>query len=213
MTSHLEDRRLVNLPPDLTNALGEVSLRYGQIEYLLTMTIHRTGVSYDDAVAEVERLKGRKNVNRQAKQCFNAWAINDFGEVKGKERAAAFDRLVQEWAGLTDRRDDVIHCCWSLGSDDNQLTGTRKGKLLMTKEGRPLGIMDVELLGNDLKQFVFLLNLATRPMDNVSGPESAIAKMPTRFSSGYIVSSLLETSSTAAASFIASEHRLEPSDN
>lgn len=209
MANKLEARKLINLPRNLIKALGEVSVRYGQTEHLLTMTIHRTGqLSYDDAVAEVERLKRRKKVNRQAKHCFNAWAINHFGEAKGKERAAAFDRLIQDWADLTERRDDVIHCCWSVGCDDNQVTGTRRGELL-TRAGRPFGIKDVGLLGNDLRQFVFQLNRATEPTW-VSGPENEIADIPTRFTPGYVVPPRLETTATAAASFVTVEHDIGP---
>lgn len=212
MASILEARQLIKLPPVLIKALGEVSARYGQIEHLLTMTIHRTGqLSYNDAVAEVERLKRRKKVNRQAKQCFNAWAINNFGEINGKERAAAFDRLIQEWADLTERRDNVIHCCWSVGCDDNQLTGTRRGKLL-TRDGRPFGIKDVKLLGIDLKQFVFQLNRATEPTW-VSGPESEIAEIPDRFVPGYVIPAGLETTATAAALLTTTEQLTAPSDD
>ncbi len=67
MTSNLELRNLINLPPELIEALGQVSARYGQIEHLLTMTIHRTTqLSYDDAFAEVKKFRGRKEIRKRA---------------------------------------------------------------------------------------------------------------------------------------------------
>ncbi|MCH7539713.1 MAG: hypothetical protein IH999_04855 [Proteobacteria bacterium] len=200
MTSNVELRHLINLPPNLIEALGEVSARYGQIEHLLTMTIHRTAepeLSYDDAFAEVEKLRGGEQHSKRAKKSFNKWAIQEFGEIEGNERAEAFNDLIQNWAALAARRHDVIHCCWSVGIKDKQLSGTRKGKLL-TKDGRPFGIKDIEELGDNLTQFVVLLNKATKP-GRLSGPEKDIAGLPAKFSPGYIMPPIIETSATAAA--------------
>ena len=150
----MELRILINLPPELIEALGQVSARYGQIEHLLTMTIHRTAkLSYDDDFAEVERRRCRKKISKKAKQSFDDWAIKKFGEIEGKERAEAFNDLIQKWTDLAERRDNVIHCCWSVGIEDKQLSGTRKGGLLK-RDGRCFGIKDVEKLGNNLTQFL-----------------------------------------------------------
>ncbi len=213
MSNNLEDRRLIKLPPDLITTLGEVSARYGQIEHLLTMTIHRTaGISYDDAVTEVEKLRHRENVRRRAKRSFKTWAAEKFGETEGKARAESFNDLVKIWKGLHDRRDDVIHCCWSVGKEDQQLSGTRRGELLTT-EGRPFGIKDVEVLGTDLRQFVIHLNMATRPTSSVLGPESEIAAMPARFVPGWVIPAEWETTATAAALFTTTVRIAEPSDD
>ncbi len=95
----------MGLPPELIQALGEVSARYGQIEHLLTMTIHRTApISYDAAVDKVEELRSREKIRKEAKLSFNEWAIQKFGEIEGNERAEAFNDLIQNWAALTNRR-------------------------------------------------------------------------------------------------------------
>ena len=202
MTSNVELRHFINLHPNLIEALGEVSVRYGQIEHLLTMTIHRTAepeLLYDDAFAEVEKLRGGEQHIKRAKKSFNKWAIQEFGEIEGNERAEAFNDLIQNWAALAARRHDIIHCCWSVGIKDKQLSGTRKGKLLTT-DGRPVRIEDVQKLGDNLKQFVVRLNMATMP-SQLSGPEKEIAAMPGRFSLDYIIPPSVETTATAAAIF------------
>ena len=212
MTSHLEPRNLINLPPELIEALGQVSARYGQIEHLLAMTIHRTAnLSYDDSIAEVERLRYREEIRKRAKQSFNDWAIQNFNEFEGKKRIDAFNDLIQNWVNLAERRDNVIHCCWSVGIEDKQLTGTRKGDLLTT-DGRPFGVEDVEKLGDNLRQFVVRLNWATMP-NQVPRPEEEIAAMPDRFSHDYTVPSNLETTATAAAIFKMSDHFKKPIDD
>ena len=187
----------MGLPPELIQALGEVSARYGQIEHLLTMTIRRTApISYDTAVAKVEELRSRENVRKEAKRSFNEWAIPKFGEIEGNERGGKFNDLIQNWAALTNRRDDVIHCCWSVGTEDKQLSGTRKGGLLKWN-GRLVGVEDVQRLADNLKQFVVRLNMATMS-NQLSGPENEIAAMPPRFSVTYIIPSGLETTATAS---------------
>ncbi len=212
MASKTEARHFIELPPELIQALGEVSARYGQIEHLLTMTIHRTeGISYDAAVAEVEGLQGREDVKKKARRSFYDWAIKNFGEIEGKERAEAFNDLIQNWAALYARRDDVIHCCWSVGIEDKQLSGTRRGKLLKW-DGRPVGIEDVQKLADNLKQFVVRLNTATMP-SHLSGPGKEIASMPAKFSPKYIMRPGVETTATAASFFKASELSTEPSDD
>ncbi len=200
MTSNVELRKFINLPPKLIEALGEVSARYGQIEHLLTMTIHRTEeISYDAAVAEVEGLRGRKDVRKKAKRSFCDLAIKEFGEIEGKKRAEAFNDLIQNWVDLANQRDDVIHCCWSVGIEDKQLSGTRRGELLKW-DGRLVGVEDVQKLADNLKQFVVRLNTATIP-SALSGPEIEIAAMPTSFSVNYIMPPGVEISATAAATF------------
>ncbi len=211
MASDLELRRLINLPPKLIEALGRVSARYGQIEHLLTMTIHRTTeLSYDEAYAEVGGL-GRNDVRKKAKRHFRDWAIKKFRESEGNERAEAFNDLIENWTALAKRRDDVIHCCWSVGIEDEEPGGTRKGDLL-TKDGHRFGINEIEGVANDLKQFVLLLNKATEP-SFLSGSEKQIAAMPTRFSPGYIIPANIETSATAAAIFKKSDDFTKPSND
>ena len=212
MTSKTEPRHLIELPPELIQALGEVSARYGQIEHLLTMTIRRTApISYAAAVAKVEELRGREKIRKEAKRSFNEWAIKKFGEIEGNERAEAFNDLIQNWSDLADQRDDVIHCCWSVGIEDKQLSGTRRGALLKWG-GRLVGIEDVQKLADNLKQFVVRLNTATMP-SQLSGPENEIAAMPARFSVNYIMPSGVETSATAASIFTMSEVFTERSDD
>ena len=212
MTRNLERRNLINVPPKLIEALGQVSARYGQIEHLLTMTIHRTArLSYDDSVAEVDGLRHRKDIKKRAEQFFDDWALQNFGEIEGKKRIDAFHDLIQNWADLAERRDNVIHCCWSVGTKDKHPTGTRKGELLTT-DGRPFGIEDVEKLGDNLKQFVIRLNGATMP-NQVFGPEEEIAAMPDKFSVRYIMPSNLETTATAAATVTPSGVSKEPFDD
>ncbi len=200
MTSKTEPRHFVELPPELIQALGEVSARYGQIEHLLTMTIHRTApISYDDAVAKVEELRHREKIRKEAKRSFNERAIQEFGEIEGNKRAETFNDLIQNWAALADRRDDVIHCCWSVGIEDKQLSGTRRGELLKW-DGRLVGVEDVQKLADNLKQFVVRLNTATMP-SQLPGPENEIAAMPGRFSVNYTMPPGVETTATAAAIF------------
>ena len=202
----------MGLPPELIQALGEVSARYGQIEHLLTMTIHRTApISYDAAVDKVEELRSREKIRKEAKLSFNEWAIQEFGEFEGNERAEAFNDLIQNWAALTNRRDDVIHCCWSVGIEDKQLSGTRRGELLKWN-GRLVGIEDVQKLADNLNQFVVRLNMATMS-SQLSGPENEIAAMPARFSVSYIIPSGLETTATAAAIFTTSGAFIERPDD
>ena len=200
MPRDLEERNLIDLPDRLVRALGEVSVRYGQIEYLLTMAIHRTeGLSYDDAIAKVESMKGgARELRKEAKRQFNAWALKMFGDGEGQRRSEDFNALIDAWGKVADRRHDVIHCSWTVGKADGQLTGTRKGDVLMT-DGRLIEIGDVEELGNDLRQIVFRLNTATK-IDWLNETEEKMIKiLPSVFSPSLTLPSNLETTSTAAS--------------
>ena len=199
MNRDLEERNFVDLPDALIQALGEVSVRYGQIEYLLTMAIHRTErISYDDAIAKVENLKYGDEIRREAKRQFKTWALVKFGDVEGKRRSDDFDALVDAWAQVAERRHDIIHCCWTVGKEDGELTGTRKGNILMT-DGRLLEIEDVQELGNDLCQVVFRLNTATKSDWLNEAEVETIKIIPSVFTPGLPLPSNLETTATAVA--------------
>lgn len=199
MTRELEERNLIDLPDELIRALGEVSVRYGQIEHLLTMAIHRTeGLSYEQAVAKVESLKYGDQIRKEAKRQFRTWAISKFHDTEGKRRSDDFAALVDAWALYAEQRHKIMHCCWTVGITDGQPTGTRKGDVLMN-DGLPLGIGDVSDLGNDLRQVVFRLNTATKP-DWLNETEvEMIRVISSIFSPGLTLPSNLETTATAAA--------------
>jgi hypothetical protein len=197
MEGGLEFRKLTGLPSELVLALGEVTARYGQIEHLLTMTIKRTAkpqISWDEAFEDVKKLS-RKETRKKVKEFFEQGAISEFGETEGARRSEQFNALLAVWfdkdGGLADRRDDVVHCCWSI--KEGHVTNTRKGNSL-TVDGRPFGIKDVENLANNLKQFLFHLNRATI-RESRSGPEEDIARFPPRYSQNYIVPTTLVSSS------------------
>lgn len=154
-------REFIDLPPKLIQALGRVSVRYGQMEHVLTLTLKRTSeISYDEAFQLVEETKnrGRKDRRKLARDHFRDWATKRFGEAEGKERAKDFHILIEEWVDLAEQRDNVIHCAWTV--EDGQLTGSRKGKLLEI-DGRPLGVENVEHLADALTRLVNRLNEAT----------------------------------------------------
>jgi hypothetical protein len=212
MNCELESRSFVDLPTTLIQALGVVSVRYGQAEYLLTLTIKRTSddLSYDEAFAKVEEIKYGDEVRREVKRRFKDWVQEKFDETEGSRRFKEFDQLINEWARLAERRHDVIHCCWTVGEKDGQLTGTRKGKLLTT-DSRPLSIKDVEDLGSDLTQVVFRLNTATK-LDWLSKAEKkAITILPPKFKPGWELPSNLETTATAVSFMLGSI--VKPSDD
>jgi hypothetical protein len=201
MEGGLEFRELTGLPNELVLALGEVTARYGQIEHILTMTIKRTAkpqISWDEAFEHVKKLN-RKETRKKVTELFEQGAISEFGETEGARRSEQFNVLLEVWfdkdGGLADRRDDVVHSCWSI--KEGHVTNTRKGKFLKV-EGRPFGIKDVENLANNLKQFLFHLNRATM-RESLSGPEEDIARFPPTYSQNYIVPTTLVSSSTAAA--------------
>ncbi len=197
MNRELKARKLIALPPKLIQALGEVSARYGQIEHLLTMAIHRTsGLSYDEAFQKVEELRYRDQIRKEAKRRFREWVSKKFGETEGTKRSAEFDDLIREWTDLAARRDDVIHCSWSVGIDDNQLSGARKGALLQ-KHGRPFEIKDVEELAIELRHFVARLNVATK-LDWASESEKSwVTILQAKHKPGYEPPSALETTASA----------------
>jgi len=199
MDRELEPRNFIDLPPALLEALGVVSARYGQIEYLLAITIHRTsGVSYDEALAKVEKLKRGHEIRKEVKREFKEWAIEEFQESEGKRRSDEFNDLINEWANVADRRHDVVHCCWTVGAEDGQLTGTRKGALL-TKASHPLSIKDVQDLGGDMNQIVFRLNMATKLSWRSDQERSLLKIIPPSFTSGFELPSNLETTATAVS--------------
>ena len=203
MVTKLEPRNLVKLPPELITALGEVSARYGQIEHVLTMTIHRTEeLPYAAAFEKVEELKGQKEIRKEVEKLFKQWAIKEFGPVAGADRAKSFKDLLGNWTKLANDRHDVIHCCWSVGIKDKALSGTRKGELLV-KEGLPIGITDIQRLGENLKQFLVLLNKATKP-GRLSGSEQDIGALPEKFTPDYSLPVSIETNSTAATTLTVS---------
>ncbi len=192
MTGSSELGILIALPTELLQALGEVSARYGQVEHILTMTIIRTTVeSYDEVFAEVanSNLKYRDKICRKVKSCFKDWAVKKFGEAESQQRSGKFDNLIQAWSDLAQRRHDVIHCCWSVIGADKRLGRTRKGKLFHSRSE------DVAVLGEDLKQFVVLLNKETLT-GTLTGQPEEIADLPKKFEPGRRVGPSIETAST-----------------
>jgi hypothetical protein len=154
-------REFVDLPPALIQALGLVSARYGQIEHVLTLTLKRiSDLSYDEAFLWVEETKNRGRTDRRklVRQHFRDWAIGEFGEAEGKQRAKDFHILIDEWVDLAEQRDNVIHCAWTV--EDGQSIGSRRGMLLEI-DRQPFGVENVEHLADALTRFVMRLNDAT----------------------------------------------------
>ena len=198
MESIREARKLIDIPDDLFTAVGKVSVRHGQIEHVFAMTFHRVeDITYTEAFAKVDQLRDRDSIRKAAKHSFRKWAREKLGAEVGGKCADDFDELISMWPGLYSRRDDVIHCCWSTGVDDNQLTGTRKGDLLRNSS-HPMGVTDVEHLAEELTEFVFRLNEATKT-EAFPGDIKPIVSTTPLGARGIIAPLGLETSSTAAS--------------
>jgi len=195
MTANLELRTLFPLPDELYAALGRVSARYGQVEHVLAVTIRRTtGISFEDACAKCRNLRA-KDMRKEAKEAYRAWAVDKHREIDGAKLASVFDDLVDKSGDLSERRHDVIHCCWSI--KDGNVTATREGTLLKW-DGKPVTIPDVEKLADNLKQIVLQLNDKTLP-GSVTGPEEEIGSVPLSYTPGYKVPDAISVGATATS--------------
>lgn len=173
MPTEYEARDLLNLPAQLFVELGNISARYGQAETILAMTIRRTEeITVEEAWQKVDALWYADRIRKEVKKAFRRWASDEFGSEEGTVRANKFSELIRKWKDYADRRDQVVHCHWSV--KDDVLTGTRKGDLLQWN-GHPVGIDDLRELADNLTRIMVQLNAMTwqqgksAPVEDIPG--------------------------------------------
>lgn len=160
----VEVQDITYMPDGLFDALGRVSVRYGQIEHFLTLTIKRTDqkMVWDQAFAFVEKLRYSNKIREEARRRFNAWADEHFDEIIAEKEKRKFRAAVNDWKKLAARRGEIVHCCWSVGRNGN-LNATRRGKILRDDTGRPVDVAYVNRLADRMHSLAARLNAATLP--------------------------------------------------
>jgi len=128
-----------NAPDEFEFAMGKLTRRYGQVEHLLALIIHRaTEEPYDQVFARFSDrrdLRNRKALIRAARQGVDNWARAKLGAEEAVIRVREFDRIQNQVKDALKRRDELTHCAW--GEDpQGVLRATRHGSLLVL-DGRP----------------------------------------------------------------------------
>jgi len=158
----MTERNLENykdLPDELFQELGNVTARYGQLEYVITLTILRTTVSsphsdldWGKVFAEAKKFS-RKQAEDRAK---NGYALRNQAQTSETEFVATLERAKK----LSDKRDEFTHCHWYVDED---------GKLVRVRQGKayPVDVTEIGHLGDDLLNVTEAINQFTHPESNL----------------------------------------------
>ena len=155
MTTERNLENYKDLPDELFRVLGNVTARYGQLEYVITVTILRTTIlsphsdlDWERVFAEARKFK-RKQAEDRAKE---GYALLNLAQTSETEFVATLQRAKE----LSEKRDEITHCHWYVGKD-GKLVRVRKGKAY------PVDTAEIEQLGDDLLNVTEEINQFTHP--------------------------------------------------
>ncbi len=171
MTTERNLENYKDLPDELLRDLGNVMARYGQLEYMIVLTILRTTVrsphsdlDWEKVFAEARKLS-RKQAEDRAKE---GYALLNQAQTSETEFVATLQRAKE----LSEKRDEFTHCHWYVGKD-GQLVRVRKGKAY------PVDFAEIEQLGDDLLNVTEAINQFTHPERNLDFTVSTSGLEPT----------------------------------
>lgn len=103
----------VDLPDDILTAIGRLTVSYGQLEYILALTIKRTsstGMTFEEAHEEAKMLVSIHALAERAYENFRRRTLNQDIEARFHALVADIRDLARRWA-------DVKHALWGIGED------------------------------------------------------------------------------------------------
>jgi hypothetical protein len=139
---------ILRLPVDQATAaaVGRISMRHGQLDYILRMTIRQlTGVSRDDALDATKEL-GFEQVRAQVK---------DYAKKKIKDPTALtrLNALLGRAKAASNARNEVLHRVWGYDGDGNPVVQDDEYRWCQAP-----AVPDLEKIANDLAQIASELN-------------------------------------------------------
>ena len=113
-----------NLPDDLYMALGRLTARYGFFEYQLALTIKRFSKDFRewDEIWDWMGGFGRSKLQAETIKTFQV-------RTTDKRQLGEFLKVIEEADALAKKRNDTVHCGWSVDQAGN-VGATRKGSSL-----------------------------------------------------------------------------------
>ena len=165
MTTERNLENYKDLPDELFRDLGNVTARYGQLEYIIAVTILRTTISSPHSDLDWEKVfaEARKFSRKQAEdRAKKGYAMRNQAQTSETEFVATLQRAKK----LSDKRDEFTHCHWYVGKD---------GKLVRVREGKayPVDFAEIGQLGDDLLSVTEAINQFTHPERNLDFTVSA----------------------------------------
>lgn len=154
-----------DLSDELFRDLGKVTARYGQLEYVIVVTILRTTVPSPHSDLDWEKVfaEARKFSRKQAEDRAKV-GYSRLNQAQTSE--TDFVATLQRAKKLSDKRDEFTHCHWYVDKD---------GKLVRVREGTayPVEFAEIEQLGDDLLNVTEEINQFTHPERNLDFTVSA----------------------------------------
>jgi hypothetical protein len=141
-----EPHNFESVPDPFNTALGNLTLRFGQIEHLLAAIIHRA--------------TGRKELLSEVRRCFVSWVTSTFDDKEANSRIRNFDRTRTVLGTALERRDELTHCAWGI-DQQGEVRATRRGGSLLI-DGQPAEQEHIEATTEELWTCFQILNLISR---------------------------------------------------
>ena len=156
----------VDLPDDILKAIGRLTISFGQLEYVLALTILRTssnGMTFEEAHEKAKKLVSIHALAERAYEEFQRRTLDQNIEAR-------FLALVGDVRDLARRWADVKHALWGIGKD---------GRVNWVVRGQqaPVDIEQLTQLDEDICGTKDALNQLTSP-SGVTGVLSAAPFRP-----------------------------------
>ncbi len=140
-----------DLPDEIKDLIARISVRHGQLEHVLTMTIKRTSPrrSLSEAMARAQYLLNQPAFTEEAMQTYGKDTDDQVAE-------AEFLDVLNRARKASGARRDVDHALWAY---DEQ------GHLGWLRNGVSMDISTLSSIHTNLEDAVRDLNAQTRPQD------------------------------------------------
>ena len=140
-----------DLPDEIKDLIARISVRHGQLEHVLAMTIKRTspGRSLSEAMARAQYLLNQPALTEEAMQIYGK-------DTDDHEAEAEFLDVLNRARKASSARRDVDHALWAY---DEQ------GNLVWLRNGVSMDISTLSSIHTNLVDAVRDLNAKTRPQD------------------------------------------------
>jgi hypothetical protein len=140
-----------DLPDEIKDLIARISVRHGQLEHVLTMTIKRTSPSrsLSEATARAQYLLNQPAFTEEAMQTYGK-------DTDDQEVEAEFLEVLDRAREASSARRDVDHALWAY---DEQ------GNLVWLRNGVTMDISTLSSIHKNLEDAVRDLNAQTGPQD------------------------------------------------
>lgn len=140
-----------DLPDEIKDLIARISVRHGQLEHVLTMTIKRTSPSrsLSEAMARAQYLLNQPAFTEEAMQTYGK-------DTDDQEVEAEFLEVLDRAREASSARRDVDHALWAY---DEQ------GNLVWLRNGVTMDISTLSSIHKNLEDAVRDLNAQASPQD------------------------------------------------